>query len=388
MKTDIMHILHICNDFLGTNAHESLYRELDRLGIRQTVFVPIKKNIKKKKKLIDFNTMGSSIIYSEGLGFLYKFLFGLKIRKLVKNIENTVDLSSVDIIHTPILCNEGAIAYELFKVYNIPYISAVRNSDINDYIKFFRWRLFYFRNIALKSERLVFISSKYPNKLKRELFLSDKKIGHKTRIIHNGINEFYLENRNFHETKLKDPIRILITGAFVKNKNIHNVYDAVKILRSKGYNIEMTAIGNNLSTNPIDREYSKKLLSLSLQNDWFRVYDAEPKEKLIMSFRNNDIFVLVSYHETFGLSYVEALSQGLPIVYTCGEGFDGVYPDGLVGYGAYANSPLSISNAINKVISNYVGLTANIKTIDLSEYCWRKIALVYKELYNDILIKD
>lgn len=40
-------------------------------------------------------------------------------------------------------------------------------------------------------------------------------------------------------------------------------------------------------------------------------------------FAESDIFVMVSHSETFGLVYIEALSQGLPILYTRGQGIDG-----------------------------------------------------------------
>lgn len=38
-----------------------------------------------------------------------------------------------------------------------------------------------------------------------------------------------------------------------------------------------------------------------------------------------------SHKETFGLVYAEAMSQGLPIIYTKNQGFDGQFPDGYVG---------------------------------------------------------
>jgi len=39
-----------------------------------------------------------------------------------------------------------------------------------------------------------------------------------------------------------------------------------------------------------------------------------------------------SITETFGLVYAEALSQGLPVLYTRGQGFDRQFEEGEVGY--------------------------------------------------------
>lgn len=380
-----MHILHICNDFLGTTAHESLYSELDKLGIIQTVFVPTKKYVKRPLKKITFQTIGSDIVYSVGLSRYHKVLYGLKIKKLVKDIEKKVELASIDIIHTPILSNEGAVAYELYKVYKIPYITAVRNSDINDYFRIFKWRKPYFRRIVQEAINIIFISSRYPERLKKELHLDDRNVESKYRIIHNGISDVFLTNKSNHTRYLKEPVKIVMTGAFGRNKNIDGLFKAVQLMRNSGFEIELSAIGNNLSTNPQEKQYAEYIRKLSKENTWFKIYDAQPREELLFSLRNYDIFALVSHHETFGLSYVEALSQGLPIVYTKGEGFDGTYKEGFVGFGACSNSPESISAAITKVINEYQSLIANISDLDLSEYSWTGIASKYFVLYKDIL---
>ena len=39
-----------------------------------------------------------------------------------------------------------------------------------------------------------------------------------------------------------------------------------------------------------------------------------------MIYRENDIYVMPSIIETFGLVYAEAMSQGLPVIYTRGQG--------------------------------------------------------------------
>lgn len=40
-----------------------------------------------------------------------------------------------------------------------------------------------------------------------------------------------------------------------------------------------------------------------------------------------DIFAMPSSYETFGLGYVEAMLQDLPILYTHNEGIDGFYDE-------------------------------------------------------------
>ena len=91
-----------------------------------------------------------------------------------------------------------------------------------------------------------------------------------------------------------------------------------------------------------------------------------------------------SITETFGLTYVEAMSQGLPVIYSKGQGFDGRFKEGHIGYHVRSKDTKDIANKI-------IGITKNYKTI--SENCtkesllfnWNEISTEYKEIYKDIL---
>ena len=41
---------------------------------------------------------------------------------------------------------------------------------------------------------------------------------------------------------------------------------------------------------------------------------------------------MTSLGESFGLTYAEAMSQGVPVIYSKGQGFDGQFKEGVVGY--------------------------------------------------------
>ena len=154
---------------------------------------------------------------------------------------------------------------------------------------------------------------------------------------------------------------------------------------NEGYDIKLTAIGNNLASYSVDKQYARFILEQEKKLSWFSTMPAIPKEELLYELRKYDLFVLPSFKETFGLSYMEALSQGLPIVYTLNEGFDGTYPNGLVGYSADANNVDSIADSIKECLNNYTILRKNVMNLDFSEYRWSNIAIRYKDLYNKIL---
>ena len=59
-----------------------------------------------------------------------------------------------------------------------------------------------------------------------------------------------------------------------------------------------------------------------------------------------------SYTESFGLVYAEAMSQKLPVIYSKGQGFDGQFEEGLVGYHVSPYDVKDIANGILKALEN------------------------------------
>ena len=107
-----------------------------------------------------------------------------------------------------------------------------------------------------------------------------------------------------------------------KDKNVHTIIKVVDALNKQGMKTKLCLVGS--ITDP-----SYKTLIDTHQND-IEWYDQCPKEQVLAHLRKNDIFIMPSYHETFGLVYAEAMSQGLPVIYTKGQGFDGFFEDGKV----------------------------------------------------------
>ena len=109
----------------------------------------------------------------------------------------------------------------------------------------------------------------------------------------------------------------------------------------------------------------------------------ESLEKAIEIYKNMDIFVMPSKHETFGLVYVEAMSQGLPVIYTRNEGFDQFFEDGVVGYSMKYNDYRKMSENIENIFNNYSMISKNCIEKSI-EFDWNKIARKYIQIYNEI----
>lgn len=384
-----MHILHISNSYGGTKVYESLYTQLDRLGVRQTVFVPLNaaNHSRVGNQMIDFQTPGSVILYSTVLKSIHRILYMAKINTIVKDLKKTVDLSSVDAIHASTLCLDGAVAYKLHQETGIPYICAIRNTDVNNYYKVFKWRKGFFSKILEAASKVIFISPKY-----KENFLSEmipvsvrNKIDARVMVIPNGVSNVFLENKSAEHKTFNGELNLIFVAAFYKGKGLVETIQAIELLRNNGYKIKLNAIGKGLPNRPHDADYEAQVETLAKGKDWIKTQTFKKPEEIIEEMRQANAFVMVSKPETFGLVYVEALSQHLPIIYAEGQGFDGYYPDGFVGYPADAGNVGSIAEKIESLIRNYAAIASNVVSLNLDEdFDWSNIGKKYLNIYKTL----
>ena len=109
------------------------------------------------------------------------------------------------------------------------------------------------------------------------------------------------------------------------------------------------------------------------------IYD---KKRLCDIFKTHAAFTMPSIHETFGLVYIEALSQNLPIVYTKGQGVDGLFDDS-VGVGVNPTSVAEIKEAIEVVLKSPQRYSN--RNICFEQFRWNGIAEKYINLYKQVI---
>lgn len=198
----------------------------------------------------------------------------------------------------------------------------------------------------------------------------------KSEIIPNGIDPFWLENKGAVK-KLNDKkiLKLIYVGVISKRKNLLTTVKAIEILKNKGYNVILTVVG---------RIKDKYIFDRIRDLPYINYIQPVPKEELIKIYRAHDIFVMPSITETFGLVYAEAMSQGLPVIYTRGQGFDRQFEDGVVGYSVNCFDAQEIVNKVVSIINRYEEHSRNcIKLCD--KFDWDKIAATYINIYNSLL---
>lgn len=366
-----MKILHINSYFAASSFYKNLFDSLTALGIENTVYIPVPRGCSPK-----FDT-GSYSVVSENHGRYDRIIFPLKHSKIWRDAKERFGNERFDLISAHSLFSNGYIAYRMNIEYGIPYAVAVRNTDINDFFA----KMPHMRPLGIKilesAKRIIFISEPY-----RKALLSDyvperlkADFEKKSVVITNGIDSLWLDNKAVHTRDAgRKTINIVYAGVIDKNKNPETTVAACGNLMSKGYSVSFTGIGDIK-----DDGVSGRIL----QRSFAELPGRKTKRELIDFYKTRDIFVMPSVHETFGLVYAEAMSQGLPVIYTKGQGFDGIFSDGEVGYAVDPFDSKMIASRIVDILSDYNEISA--RASEYSErFSWNTIAKKYEELYKQI----
>lgn len=366
-------VLHICNDFTYSKVHTELYQQLDKLGVEQIIYSPIRNQTLKGNNR--FEGSHSEIVYSFILKPLHRIFFNRKIDVIEKDICQKVDLSQIGIVHATNLFSDGATALQLKRHYGISYIVAVRNSDLNAFLKLpHLWWVH--RAVIQEAEKVVFISPSHHRRLSNHWTLMGmrKTLAQKSLIMPNGINQYWLDHLQANPQQHAHNHGICYVGNFDANKNVLRLIEAVLKLKDTFSDIHLDLVGGTGNREQdVLQLVEKHSETLSYKG---KIYE---KDRLQQVYLSNSIFAMPSIHETFGLVYVEALSQGLSVLYTKNEGIDGIFTE-KVGESVHPTNLQEITDALHRLLSqpqNYESLA----TDKFELFSWKHIAEKYQEIY-------
>ena len=373
MKDHPLRILHINSYYVSRELYKNIYDYQQSIGCMVRVFVPVRKGRNPAEfDRGDYTDLSFDFFKTD------RYFFHIKHAKILKDIKTRYDGFQYDIMHAHTLFSNGYIAYRIKKEYGLPYIVTVRNSDVNTFFKYAFHLRRLGRQIMEEAEMVIFLSETY-----KEYVLNtyvDKKrkdvILKKSVVLTNGIDEFWFRNiaegpRNIREEK---KLNLISVGTIDKNKNHETVLNVVKRLREEGYLVKWKVIGKI-----VDEKIYRRLI----RSEAAEYESPMPKEKLREEYARSDILVMPSVTESFGLAYAEAMTQGVPVIYTKGQGFDRQFPDGTVGYPVECYDIEGIGNAIKSIVEDYPRLSANCIEY-VGKFRWNHINEKYMEIFNKI----
>ncbi len=306
-----------------------LKKNLEMRGHKVYVFTTTDPKADSKEKDV-YRVPSIPFVSARRVGMFYN----PRLSKIIKRL-------GLDVIHTHTEFSLGIFGRTMAKELNIPFLHTYHTiyEDYTHYIG----RLGVFDPIAKMAVRKL--SIKFCNsadkvivpteKVKDLLFSYDLK--QDISIIPTGIelNKFSQQNYNFNivqnlRTDLgieeKDTV-VLYIGRISKEKNIEEILIAMKSYLNERENVKLVLIGDGPEKNALEN----RAKGLGIDNQ--TIFAGErPWNEIGMYYQIGDVFVSASQSETQGLTYIEALASGLPVVAKADKCLEGVLKDNINGY--------------------------------------------------------
>jgi glycosyltransferase involved in cell wall biosynthesis len=379
-----LRVLHISSDFAKQRVYPELVRQLDQLGVEQHVYVPVRSSAELGvNRQADLARV--TYRYSHILRPRHRLLFRTKIRRVARDVLEGIDPRSFTAVHAHFLYSDGAVALALRKRFGVPYLAAVRNTDVNVFMRLRPDLRFVCWDVVAQAENLVFISPAYLDLLRRRVPASLRPaLEAKAKIVPNGVAQFWLDRSADTPAPPRSDgaLKLLYVGELAHNKNIVAAIRATARCNERRPTT-LTLVGGG---GDAERQIDSLLKSGQYPFVTRRGRVDDPVE-LRSIYRAHDIFVMPSFRETFGVAYVEALSQGLPIVFSRGQGVDGYFEPGTVGEAVNPHDVRDVERGVAALALRLDAVRERCR-VAAQSFAWPLVAQSYVGLYRAISAKN
>lgn len=238
-------------------------------------------------------------------GFLNFFSYAIAFLKAWNFYKKNYGLP--DITHVNILVRAGLQALFLKYIYNIPYVITEHWSRYMRKNKAFRgW-------IHKRLTKIVVRNAQVMSVVSQKLMEGMKAAGleHPNyKLVYNYVDTDLFKPPK--ENKKYEKIHFLHVSCFEdKSKNISGILNVLAQLKNKGFDFQMTMVGDGVDFDMIKDRITEKNL-----NDVITCTGVLAGERLAKYYQQADYQVLFSNYETFGIVVYEGLAAGLPAITT------------------------------------------------------------------------
>jgi len=269
------------------------------------------------------------------------------------------------------LLSSLTVAKTIRNYYQIPLILGFHNSDIDKEVS---------DRELCDVDGVVYRS--YPIKSKIEIKHPELK-AKKSYISNSGIPAHTVLSIEYFKMKKNNSIFKFITlSSLIPLKNIDIVLKSLSRL-PKSFNWEYSIVGEG----PLKVELINLTEKLGIAHR-VKFYGFLPHSECMKLLEDNDIFILVSAPETFGLAYLEAMSKGLIVVGTKGWGIDGIIENGVNGYLCKEKDVEDLYNTISYILTHEQSSVLINSYQTILNYTLEKTAKDYLEFINTFCCND
>ncbi len=371
-----LRVLHVAGAFAQHPLYQQLIQHLAADGIEQDVFAPVRSREEADRQPPDTDI--TTYRYRHILKPYHRVLFSAKVRRVNKALQHEFDPTSVDIVHAHSGYSDGAVALKLSREHGLPFVVAIRNTDVNYFMRFRPDLGGQFRDITRAANKVIFLSPAYRDAFLAKLDANAREtVEVKSVVIANGLDDAWFEPFERSRAEPARRNRVIYVGDFSPNKNVPTVIRAVESLR-RSMPMELTLVGGGGG----DESRVRRMLDDAKYHfvDYRgRINDPQNLRRI---YREHDVFVMPSFRETFGVVYIEALSQGLPVVHSSGQGVDGYFAPGTVTEAVDPGSVDSVMGGVTALVQRMEDIRADCREA-AARFSWRGIAKEYTTVYED-----
>ena len=146
----------------------------------------------------------------------------------------------------------------------------------------------------------------------------------------------------------KNPL-LLSVGKIKKRKGFEEIIESLKILKEEGFYLKLLITGGAafLDEKKFFQELKKMATGLDVEFIGFVKHDTIAKV-----YNMADIFISASQIESLGITIMEAMASGLPVVATETEGARDLVEDGKTGFLVQIKNPAAIAEKIKILLKN------------------------------------
>ena len=315
-------------------------------------------------------------------------LSGIYPLKAIKTIKKW----NLDVIHSQTEFGIGTFARIIAKQLNIPLVHTY-HTMYEDYVHYVTHGYFDRSSKRIVEYLTLFYCDKtiselvVPTKKAYELFKDKYKVDRNVYIVPTGIDveKFYKENnKRLDRDKFRDSLGIkkddfviLFVGRIASEKNVLFLLNSMKGLVEENKKIKLLVVGDGPDLDSYKDYCNKNYIS-----DNVIFAGKVPWDNIVSYYLIADVFATASHTETQGLTVIEAMAAGLPVLAIKDESFTGTVINNLNGYifrnrKEYKTSILSLSN--DRDLLNRMSKHArNSAEVHSSKYFAEHILDVYK----------
>jgi D-inositol-3-phosphate glycosyltransferase len=208
--------------------------------------------------------------------------------------------------------------------------------------------------------------------------------------------EFYPVNREIACTLLHlnpEEHILLQLGRMVPRKGVDNVVQALGKLKNTGKPYRLVVVGGETDDpNPASCPEIARLQKIAEEqgvSDKITFVGRKNRKMLKYYYSAADVFISTPWYEPFGITPLEAMACGTPVIGSNVGGIKFTVEDGKTGFLVPPNNPAALALKVKTLVNNPLLMqemkTASIQRVN-KHFTWKNVAVLVSKLYQQVQV--